>query len=331
MAAKKKLRAEAARLLERLDAAAEVGNVADAEALLHRASPLVSAPRQRTMLYNTVLKACARSGDVARAEHWHDTMVNEGVQVNHKSFGKLIEAAAKLGQVGPAESFFRRLCANVTETPRGAATHASAAARPNKIIVGPSKYNAVIHASAKSSDARRSACWLERMAATMQPDDIAYNSTITASARAGDAAGAGRLFRRMCADAVEPSQTTYNGLIHAHARGSDAQGVHEWLARSVVARLHPTTVTYNILADACSRVDDAPAAERFVRGIAAARVQPSAAMYESLVARDLARAPMWLARSIAARLCPSAAMQGKAADAPGGSGAAVPGTPGARR
>lgn len=47
------------------------------------------------MLFNTALKACAQAGEARRAGEWHRRLRREGIRLNAKTYGKLIEAAAK--------------------------------------------------------------------------------------------------------------------------------------------------------------------------------------------------------------------------------------------
>ncbi|CAE8742320.1 unnamed protein product, partial [Polarella glacialis] len=59
-----------------------------------------------TMLYNTVLKAMSNSGDAVAATEWHERMRREGIRLNSKHFGKLIEAAAQAADVERAQYWF---------------------------------------------------------------------------------------------------------------------------------------------------------------------------------------------------------------------------------
>ncbi|CAE8598792.1 unnamed protein product, partial [Polarella glacialis] len=58
---------------------------------------------QKPFLWNTVLKARARAGNLKGAEDWFREMLSASVEVNAQSFGKLIAAAARAGEVEAAE------------------------------------------------------------------------------------------------------------------------------------------------------------------------------------------------------------------------------------
>merc|ERR1712226_1340051 len=89
---------------------ANAANVEGAEDLLHLAAPLVRG-RARTMLYNTMLKACARAANLDRAEFWFSEMERLNVELNHKTFGKLIDVAAKAKRLDVAERVLSTLFA----------------------------------------------------------------------------------------------------------------------------------------------------------------------------------------------------------------------------
>ena len=40
-----------------------------------------------------LLKACANAANITRAEYWHQRLLDEGVPLNERHYGKLIEAA----------------------------------------------------------------------------------------------------------------------------------------------------------------------------------------------------------------------------------------------
>merc|ERR1719506_2045256 len=96
------------------------------------------------MVYNTLLKACANSGEVHRATAWYRRMTSESIRVNHKTFGKVIEAAAKCGCIKSARAWF-----DVMAKEYGSNTIA---------------FNIVIDACAKASCSQEAAWWLDRMA-----------------------------------------------------------------------------------------------------------------------------------------------------------------------
>merc|ERR1719353_1247566 len=68
-----------------LNEQAELGDVRNTEDIFFRIS-CNSWYARKTMVYNTLLKACANSGEVHRATAWYRRMTSESIRVNHKTF-----------------------------------------------------------------------------------------------------------------------------------------------------------------------------------------------------------------------------------------------------
>ena len=58
------------------------------------------------MSYSTIIDACAKHGDVDRAETWLQRMLYDGVQAEVVSYSAVIDACAKHGDVDEADFFF---------------------------------------------------------------------------------------------------------------------------------------------------------------------------------------------------------------------------------
>jgi len=80
--------------LSTLNAFAETGSVDEAREVFLQLEATVP-PKKFRMLFNTMIKACAKAGNPAEAMHYHGLMLAAGVSPNLETFGKLIEAAAK--------------------------------------------------------------------------------------------------------------------------------------------------------------------------------------------------------------------------------------------
>eukprot|EP00440_Ansanella_granifera_P055566 gb/GFBE01060232.1/.p1 GENE.gb/GFBE01060232.1/~~gb/GFBE01060232.1/.p1 ORF type:complete len:246 (+),score=46.25 gb/GFBE01060232.1/:1-738(+) len=120
-----------------------------------------AAPSKHTMLCNTLLKAYANAGEFGGAAAWYEECRKQGVRVNAKTFGKLIESAAKAGNLAEAEHWLAAM----------ALTPGLAAARDRV------SFNAVIDACAKAGNPAAALSWLEKMLkASVAPDEISFNS-----------------------------------------------------------------------------------------------------------------------------------------------------------
>ena len=94
-------------LLEGVNTFAERGDGERARSAFEQCRDLLPLPN-RTMGYNTVLKAFANSGDSGGATKWLNIMVEHGVRLNGKTFGKLAESCAKNGDLRGAERWLAR-------------------------------------------------------------------------------------------------------------------------------------------------------------------------------------------------------------------------------
>ena len=59
--------------------------------------------------YSAMIDACAKVGDAAKAQRWHQRMRNEGVQPNAHSYSAVINAMAKSGHLLAAYEEFERM------------------------------------------------------------------------------------------------------------------------------------------------------------------------------------------------------------------------------
>merc|ERR1719265_1456189 len=59
--------------------------------------------------YNAVINACARVGNVTRAEKWLQELTNAGIEADAISYNAVIDACAKAGDAARAQSIFSQM------------------------------------------------------------------------------------------------------------------------------------------------------------------------------------------------------------------------------
>merc|ERR1719336_202952 len=129
----------------------------------------------------TRLQTAAKAGDLSAAEAAMQKLLEMGVQPNVISYGVLIGAHAKAGNLLGAEHWLEAL----EKTDLGS---------PNAICM-----NIVISACAKHGDIQRAESWLHKMPRMgVEPDVMSYNAVIDACARSGDIERAEGWLRKMC-------------------------------------------------------------------------------------------------------------------------------------
>ena len=126
-----------------LQAAAKAADVSAAEAAMRRMREAGITPS--IACYGTLVGVCAKTGDVARAESWLETLAGSGLgNPNVICVNMVISACAKHGQVERAAAWLQRM-------------H-SLGVEPDVM-----SYNAVIDACARSGEVNRAEEWLGKM------------------------------------------------------------------------------------------------------------------------------------------------------------------------
>merc|ERR1719324_1473153 len=118
--------------------------------------------------YSSMIDACAKAGDPARAERWHRTMVEKGVQPNAHSFSAVINACAKAGDVAAASNHL-------------------AAMEKSGVLADVVVYSGVLDACAKAGDTDLAMRTFQQMRSQgIQPNVVSYASLARPFAHKGD-------------------------------------------------------------------------------------------------------------------------------------------------
>merc|ERR1719476_335498 len=147
-----------------------------------------------------MIDACARVGDVARAERWHSRMAAEGVQPNAYIYSALINACARAGDVDAA-------CAWLD--------HAEVSGDPLDSVV----YGCVINACGKAGDCERAMAVFQKMRAKhIRSHIIVYGALARPFAYRGDWSEVERIAEDMCADGIAMNDYFLYTMLLAYAR-----------------------------------------------------------------------------------------------------------------
>merc|ERR1719326_2875770 len=139
------------------------------------------------------LHVAAKAGDLQTAEIIAERMQANGCALTVVSYGMLINAFAKAGDVAGAERWLNELMN-------------SGLGKPNVICV-----NSTISACAKGGEVRKAEAWLERMPAMgVQPDTMSYNAVIDACARNGDIDRAESWLNRRKKEGTPPNVVSFS-------------------------------------------------------------------------------------------------------------------------
>eukprot|EP00913_Durusdinium_trenchii_P029418 g27577.t1 len=178
----------------------------------------------------------------------------EKVEPNAKTFGKLIEGAARVGDTARALHWFHRLS--------------------KKFHVDVDHYNMLARAFFVSGDLVTGARWLfeETGKRGIEPDIVGYNQYLDALSVQG------RLEH-------SPNLVTYNSVLNTCASRGAASAAEGWLEEMLERRLRPNLISFNSVLKAYARSKSSgkstDAAERLFRGMTAAEVAPDLISYNS--------------------------------------------------
>merc|ERR1712032_1206182 len=110
--------------------------------------------------FSAMIGTCAKAGDMARAEQWHERMVQHGITPNAHTCSAMVNACSKANSRCSAEAAERWL------------NYSEEAGVQNDVV-----YRGVIDACAKSGDAERAMRTFRRMQARgLKPGVMAYTA-----------------------------------------------------------------------------------------------------------------------------------------------------------
>jgi len=155
-------------------------------------------------LYNTLIAAHGRAGDIEGVRAAERAMRAAGVRPNGATHGARVAAYARCGEIALAE---KALDAGRADARAG-----------NKPTVY--AYTALVQALARSGRVDEARGWLDVMRADgVAPNAHTYSTIVDGLVRAGDAAAAESALREMKANGVEPTAVTYNTLLKSCVAG----------------------------------------------------------------------------------------------------------------
>ncbi|CAK9019997.1 unnamed protein product [Durusdinium trenchii] len=67
-----------------------------------------------SVVYNSMINACAKAGDIERADHWLERMLQAGVKPDDKTYNSLMHACGRNGNPERAELWYACLESNLT-------------------------------------------------------------------------------------------------------------------------------------------------------------------------------------------------------------------------
>jgi pentatricopeptide repeat protein len=152
--------------------------------------------------FGTVIDACAKAGDLPKAEAWFDAMLDAQIEPNVVSFSAMIDGCAKKADPDRAKYWFNRMLKlNI---------------KPN-----PHTFSAIITAYSKVRDPAKAEEWLWQAEKAGIRDGVIYTSALAACSKPNDAARARKIFQRMLDNGIKPHIKSYSALARPFSYGGD--------------------------------------------------------------------------------------------------------------
>ena len=169
---------------------------------------------------------------------------------NVRTYGKLIEAAAKAASLKDAEKWFEEL-ESVSDQ------------------IGQAPYIMLIDAAARERDVAAAERWLKRLADSGQPLDIvAFHGVMSAAAAARDMKTSSTWLQKMCDSNIEPNEMTLIVVAEKLAEAGDIHAAEEWLNKATNQSQYVLATSQVILSIIRSAANDClPVAEQLLRKI----------------------------------------------------------------
>ncbi|CAE7259697.1 unnamed protein product [Symbiodinium microadriaticum] len=284
--------------LDRLNEAAVDGDVDRAEREFETLIPQVPLEKS-TVVYNTLLKAFANHGSSQKAAWLYGQMRARSVRVNARTYGKIIEAYAKSGDLESAMAWMSRRSQDfkadsvVVNMLLDAAAQAGRAeeaevlffaAKKMGFAATPHSFGSVLHSLAKAGKSTEAIAWLERMdMEQVEPNAICYGAVIDACAKSGQPNAAVMVFQQMQLRKLQPDLVVFGGIVHAFSQLGQVADAALWLKEAEASKLKPNLIIYNSIISASARAGNPKQAIRWLQQMQAASLRPNPTSYTGVL------------------------------------------------
>jgi len=155
--------------------------------------------------YGALIHACARVGDVARAEQWLEKMHSANVQANAVTYNAVMSACTKNGDLERAQYWLQAMT--------------DAGITPDVV-----SYNTIITACAKAGDLEKAEEWLSRMEKVgIKPNLVPFLCMIQSHSCQGHVRDVERLFSQVLQRRLRPDARFVSAIILAHGNAKPRQ------------------------------------------------------------------------------------------------------------
>jgi len=189
------------------------------------------------VIYNSLIVAFSRNGDIAGAERWAYE-------------AEKIDIAARVTNQTVAVN----ACAKCDEPPAGKQMEKMSSSKAESNVV---TYSSMIDAYAKVGDRDGAERWHRRMLERgLQPNGHTLSSVITACAKAGDALAASRYLMSMEKARIQLDVVVYGSVLNACAKAGDRERAKKVFQHMQASGIQPNGFVYSSMAQSLAYCGD---------------------------------------------------------------------------
>jgi pentatricopeptide repeat protein len=220
--------------------------------------------------YTSAIHACARGAreNVHIAHKLYNEMIEESVQPNHRTYGAIVLAHARLkrwddvqelmesipyeNEEAKSDVFASAIITCVRNSQYACARQLFLMLLDEGIYPGDKVCNAAISACARISDFDNVSLILRLLKEHASASIYTYNSMISAHSNAKDIDGAINVYRNLRQSAILPDVVTFNALLTACVRARQTYFIPDFLKMMKEEGIYWDTFTLNILLESCT-------------------------------------------------------------------------------
>ncbi|KAG5182838.1 hypothetical protein JKP88DRAFT_317281 [Tribonema minus] len=190
--------------------------------------------------YTAAMKVCVTEGDSAKAVNIFRSMRDQGIKPNAHSWGALLDAIGKAGQVAEMMAWYGEMLA-------------SGGVKPNIIMMT----TLLDNAGKAGEPGIVERIWRDMLDRQLEPDVKSYNTRISCYATANQPDQAEGVLAEMCQSAaVKPNAFCFNSLMQAYINDKRLDEAERIIGRMRAAGVEPDFCTWRVIIHAADELGD---------------------------------------------------------------------------
>jgi pentatricopeptide repeat domain-containing protein 1 len=246
-----------------IDACVRLGDITRAVDIFRRmeASPVEPS----SVTFGILIKAYGQCSMLSKAFETFEEMKRRNLKPNDVTFGCLLDACVRAGEVEMAQEVFTNM-------------------QVEGIALNTILYTTMIKGFSKTLNLPKALGVFEAMKkdASVEPNNVTYNSLLDCAVRCEDMATASKLFQEM-KERMQPDLISYSTIIKGCCRGGDLKKAMEVLNDMKRNHIKPDEVLFNSLLDGCAKNGSLEMAQHVYQEMRLLGIKPSNVTFSILI------------------------------------------------